>query len=96
MQRHEIPADVKGREKIIGGILDIYQGMWLGGPLLVAAGILLSLYNAIGLGAIILALPVGLIGVPFAFYKKEELTLFEYLKLQYEFKKRKKILIKED
>ena len=44
--------------------------------------------------ALIIALPCGLgIGIPFAFYKKEGLSLMEYLILKRGFKKKSKHLV---
>lgn len=93
--RHELPADVKGREKIIGGLLDIVQGMWLIGFLILGVGVFLIFYPVLNLFAVIFGLPIALMGIPLAFYKKEELTLFNYLLLKYQFKHKQKILIKD-
>lgn len=92
--RHQVPADVRGKEKIIAGLLDIYQTLWIVCPLIIGAVVLLALFKILGLFSFVIVIPIWVSGIPFALYKKEELSLFEYLKLKYQAKKKVSILIK--
>lgn len=92
MRSYFVPPDIAEKEKVIGGLLDITQFFWLLsgvglGALLFFATFTISLGLATFLG--ILALPIG---IPFAFYKKQDLPLYEYLKLKRAFKKKTKKL----
>ena len=85
MGNYTVPPDTK-EKKIVGGLLYLSQAFYsslahywdslhspirvIGGAFLIVIGIILA----------------GGIGVPFAFYKKEELTLFQYLRLKHKFK----------
>lgn len=95
MHRHALPSDTKGAEKIIGGILDLYQGLWIGIPLVLGMGTIITFYQVLGVFIAVLMVPICFVGVPFAFFKKEDLTLFQYLRLYYQSKKKKLILTKE-
>ena len=93
MASYLVPPDMKEREKIVGGVLTMAQFAWLIGGLVIIGLIVLSLYSLMGLFSLIIGVPIGLgFGLPFAFYKKEELTLFRYLYLKSKFKKKKKEL----
>ncbi|MBQ3420511.1 MAG: PrgI family protein [Romboutsia sp.] len=71
---HNVPADVREKEKIVGGLLTIGQFAW------VLAGFLLGLASLAGTflltKSLWLSIPVGamfsLTGLPFAFFKKME------------------------
>lgn len=93
MRQYLVPPDMKEKEKIVGGILTITQFGWLAIGVVIAAIIFVLFFNTLNLWGLIIAVPIGLaIGLPFAFYKKKELTLFQYLKLQHEFNKKQKQL----
>lgn len=93
MAQYIVPPDMKEKEKIVGGVLNINQFAWLGLGLLIAGLIFIMLFNAMNLFGLIIAVPLGsAVGLPFAFYKKEELTLFRYLYLKLKFKKKVKAL----
>lgn len=86
-----VPPDMKEKEKIVGGILTISQFGWLMLGLALAGFIFIILYELFAIYSLIVAVPTGLaLGLPFAFYKKEELTLFQYLRLKSVFKKKPK------
>lgn len=78
---------MKEKEKVIGGVLNINQFFWILGGLLLGAGVLAMGFQIVGgVFAAILAVPVCLSGVPFAVYKKNGLTLFQYLSYKRKFK----------
>jgi hypothetical protein len=93
MQQYIVPPDMKEKEKIVGGVLTIYQFAWLGLGLLIAGLIFITLFSAMNLYGLIIAVPIGsAVGLPFAFYEKEELTLFRYIYLKLKFRKKTKAL----
>lgn len=92
--KYKVPADMNIKEKIIGGVLTINQFGWLMLGLLIGGGVFACIFKLLGgVPAIICGLLVAPIGVPFAFCKKKELTLFRYLYLKREFKKKRKKII---
>jgi len=93
MATYIVPPDMKEKEKIVGGVLMISQFAWLMLGLLIAGIIFILLFSLMGIYSLIIAFPIGLsIGLPFAFYKKNELTLFQYLTLKSKFEKKRKAL----
>jgi hypothetical protein len=92
---YRMSADTSEKEKVIGGILTAAQGGWLalGGGII--AIILVTLAQIIPAAvALVIALPPGLlVGLSFAFYKKEGLTLFQYITLNHKFKSKSKIML---
>lgn len=90
MSSYTVPPDTREKEKIVGGLLYLSQAFWLLLGFVIGGSVFILLYNLIG-GAFSFGLGViiaGAIGVPFAFYKKEDLTLFQYLRLKRAFKKK--------
>ena len=79
---YTVPADVREREKIIGGILSMAQFVW------VIAGFLVGLASLSGVYLLtrtfVLAAPIGIMfacsGLPFAFYKKNGVEWPVYIK----------------
>ena len=96
-QLYHVSADTSEKEKIVGGILTMAQGLWLAGGFLIFGLIFLLLQNFLPLPfAVAFALVPGLgFGLPFAFYKKEGLPLFTYLSLKHRFDKKSKYLIND-
>jgi len=92
---YRIPPDTSEQEKAIGGILTFIQFFWLlGGAVLgVMTYLLMYLIFRSHFIGIFFALIVASSGLPFAFYKKKEMTLFEYLKKKSKFKKKSKKLV---
>lgn len=89
--RYLVPPDMSEKEKIVGGLLTINQLFWIVLFGLMGMGMFFATVNL--LGAIfsgILALPFFAVGVLFALYKKENLTLFRYLYLKRSHKKKQK------
>ena len=86
---YKVSADTSEKEKIIGGILTIYQGGWIVLGILIA-GCLFFLLNLLlpPVAALILAvIPGGTFAVVFAFHKKEGLPFATCLMYQHAFKK---------
>lgn len=90
---HPMPPDTQEKEKIIGGILTLPQGAWIGLPTVGFAGISLSLMGVLG-KLIFVLVPVGFgLGCLFAFKKKLGYSLFKYMGLKRKFNKKEKSLI---
>lgn len=93
MKKYYIPADMSEKEKIIGGVLTIIQLFWLLVGLVIGAGVFLLTYNFIGpILGLVLAVIFTAIGLPFAFYTKQDLTFFQFLTLKIKRKKELKEL----
>lgn len=82
------------KEKIIGGILNLNQFFWVLGGLVLGASVFALVFSLTKIAG--LSLFVGAVfclsGTPFALYKKNGLTLFEYLTRKRKFKKKVKHL----
>lgn len=91
---YRLTADMSEKEKVIGGILTLGQGMWLVAGLLIAAGVFMLLVGVMPKGAALFIglIPGAAVAVPFAFYEPGGLKLSEYLKLRVKFKKKTKFL----
>lgn len=78
---YKIPADTKEKEKIIGGLLTLVQFLWLLGGFII--GLVMFVITWLITGSLFLGLSLMLAGIglgaPFAFYKKKDLTFFQYL-----------------
>lgn len=86
---YKVPPNMRIKEKIIGGILNINQFAWLAGGLLLGGVAFISLFPLIGaIPSVIVAILIIPVGTPFAFYKKNELTLFQYITLKRKFNKK--------
>lgn len=87
MRKYYIPPTIKEKEKIIGGILTLGQFAFL------IVGLIIGLALAIFIFAITKSIEMAVIlfitglstGVPFAFYKKNGLTLVQYIKYKKKF-----------
>ena len=73
-RNYEIPPDTSEKEKAIGGILTFGQFGWLIGGVVIALLVFVVIYliTRVEVVSIIFA-------IPFAFYKKYEMTLLKYL-----------------
>lgn len=92
---YKVSADTSEKEKIIGGILTIYQGGWIVLGLFISGGIFF-LVNMLFLPifSLFIAIPPGVaFAVVFAFYKKEQLSFATYLLYRYAFRRKTKRLI---
>lgn len=92
---HNVPADTREKEKIIGGLLTIGQFIWILGGFLLGLASLAGVYLLTG--TFVIAAPVGIMftcsGLPFAFYKKNGVPLPVYLVRKSKFKKKNHKLI---
>lgn len=92
MKNYSIPPDMNEKEKVIGGVLDFTQFFWIVGGALIGAVVFVILFPLLDKFALIFGIIFGLTGVPFALFKKEGLSLFEYYKRKREFDKKTKHL----
>ena len=92
---YRISADTSEKEKAVGGILTFGQAGWLDLGLIVFAAVFIGLSRVIpAVLAGIIALAPGLgIALPFAFFKKGELTLTQYLKWRFLFQRKNRYMI---
>jgi hypothetical protein len=78
---YNVPADVREKEKIIGGLLTLGQFLWIAGGFLLGLAALAGIYMTTK--TFVLAVPVGIMfattGLPFAFYKKNGVELPVYI-----------------
>lgn len=90
-----IPPDTNEKEKAIGGVLTFGQAGWLAGGLVIglALGALAYTITKSIPVTVIFALPGIALCLPFAFYKKKNMTLFTYLKRKKKFNQKEKHLI---
>lgn len=92
---YNVPADVREKEKIIGGLLTIGQFCWIVGGFVLGLASLAGIYLITK--SFILAGPIGIMfacsGLPFAFYKKNGVDLPVYLVRKARFKKKNHKLI---
>lgn len=94
MRKYNLPVSLTEKEKVIGGILNINQFAWIISGIVLGLAVFIISYFVINLFvAIILGLGYGVTGFPFAFYKKNGLTLFEYLSRKRKFNKKSKRLM---
>lgn len=93
MRVYQVPPDMNEKEKIIGGLLNLNQFFWvLGGLILGAVVLALSFQVVGGMFALILGVLFCFTGLPFALYKKNGLTLYQYITYKQKFKKKVKKL----
>lgn len=92
---YDIPPNTKEEEKAIGGVITFIQFFWLLGSIVLGLCVYLLFYIFIKMPVVcaIPAIIVAMVGIPFAFVKKKEMTLFTYLKRKIKFKKKNKKLI---
>lgn len=93
MRTYKIPPNTAEKEKIIGGLLNLNQLFWILGGLGLGALAFTLLFDVIGgIPALVIGVLFVPLGMPFAFYKKNELTLFRYLVYRHQFKKKEHYL----
>lgn len=90
-----MPADLKHKEKTIGGIITIEELFWLimGGTVGIAIGFVFGMIITKVVGLVVGFLGLFL-GVPFAFWHPYKMNLPDYLISRAKFKKKKKYLTK--
>lgn len=92
---YQVPPSTAEKEKAVGGVLTFAQFGWLIVGLVICLIVFAITYvftndKIIG---IVFGAPFLLVGVPFAFYRKYEMSFFKYLKLNRIFKSKTKQLI---
>lgn len=93
MKMYTVPPNMNEKEKVIGGVLDINQFFWILGGMGVSATVFAMTFGIFGgTASLIISAPLLLLGTPFAFYKKNGLTLFQFLSRKRKFKKKVKKL----
>lgn len=96
MKIYYVPPDMSEKEKIIGGVFTMEQFLWLLAGGIIGVLVFITTFNALGkVLSVIISLPFLLLGVPFAFYKVNNLPLFEYLKRKRIFNSKNKYLVNE-
>ncbi len=92
---YRLSADTSEKEKAVGGILTFAQAGWVVLGLVVFAGAFTFLARIMDpSSALILAIiPGAALAVPFAFWKRDGLTLTQYLIWDVKFHLRKKHLV---
>ena len=93
--QYELPKEERGREKIIGGILDMVQTGWILLGILIGGGIAILTYPIFGGFGLFLGIAIAPIGTPMAFIKIKGFTLTSYLLNKKKFEKKEKVLIKK-
>lgn len=92
MKSYTVPPNMNEKEKVVGGILNINQLIWLLAGAGIGVAMFLLTYSFLGKASLFVGIIFSLTGTPFAFLKVQELTLFEYLKRKQNFKKKIKEL----
>lgn len=92
---YDIPPNTNEEEKAIGGVLTFIQFFWLLGGAVFGIAIYMIIFSITRIQtiSILLAIPSALSGLPFAFVKKHEMSLFTYFKRKKKFDKKTKQLI---
>lgn len=79
---HSMPPDTREREKIVGGILDFVQLIWVVIGLVICAVITMTFYRALSWFALVFGLPFVIGGLILALGKKDSLPLPKYIRLK--------------
>lgn len=89
MAVYQVPPDMKEKEKIIGGLLNINQLLWLIAGFAIGATVFVMLFSFIGgIPALVIGGVFSLTTTPFIFVKKQDLTLFQYYRYKFAFKRK--------
>lgn len=86
MRSYLIPPDTNEKEKIVGGILNLNQFLWLVGGFVLGLATFALMFPFFGVGALIFPIIWTGAALPFAVYKPKGLTLFQLLLLKKRFK----------
>ena len=92
MRSYFVPPNTNEKEKVIGGILNINQFFWVLAGFLLGGLVIVFTHKILGQFSIFLGLIFASTSLPFVLYKKNDLTLFQYLTLNQKFKKKVKKL----
>lgn len=92
MRQYPVPITIEEKERVIGGILTFGEFGYLVGGGLIGLVVFIALSPISKIIGVIFGVIVGLIGVPFAFYRPHGYTLVKYWKYKKEFNKKNKKL----
>lgn len=92
MRSYIVPPNTNEKEKVIGGVLNINQFFWVLAGLLIGGLVIILTHKILGQFSIVLGLVFASSGLPFVLYKKNDLTLFQYITLKRKFDKKVKKL----
>lgn len=95
MGMYQIPPDTKEKEKVIGGMFNLVQFLWLLGGLGIGLVLFLTfsgITGSLGVGLFFALIGIG-VSLPFAFYKKRDLSFFQYLKFKHKLKNKNVYLV---
>ena len=92
---YRISADTSEKEKAVGGILTFGQAGWLVLGLIIFGVVFIGLSRLIpaALAGIIALIPGLGVALPFAFFKKGELTLTQYLMWRFKFERKNRYMV---
>lgn len=91
---YEVPPNINEKEKIFGGYFNINQVGWFILGLIIGVILFLSTANLLGKVLSAFCFVIGAASsLPFVFYKKHGLTLFQLIVLRKRFKKQQKIYL---
>lgn len=92
---YKVSADTSEKEKIIGGVLTLEQGIYLAVGGLMSTGFFLSLMKVMPamVALFVATVPGAVFGLAFAFYQVEQLPLMSYLIYKRKFSKKSDYLI---
>lgn len=95
MAIYHIPPDMKEKERIIGNVLTLNQFFWLLGGFgigMVGFVFTFTLFHSLPVSIFMLIVGMGL-SLPFVFYKRGDLTLYQYITRRHRFLKKNHHLI---
>lgn len=92
---YKVSADTSEKEKIIGGVLTMEQGIFLVSGALLSTVIFLNLMNIMpaSVAFVVAIIPGAMFGLSFAFYQVEQLSFLAYLIFKWKFEKKTDYLI---
>ena len=92
-QTYKMPPDTNEEEKIVGGYIDKFQLIWLVVGAGIGAILTIIFFKIVGAGALFLLFPPLIAGCVFAFYKRDGIPLFTWLRLSKRYKKSTKMYV---
>lgn len=93
MRNYYIPPEADEKEKIIGGIMTNGQLIIVVAGALLGAGFVGLTFNFIGAFSLVPGILLASISVPFAFYKKDGLSLITIIRRRRKFNAKSKFLV---
>ena len=90
---YSMPPDTREKEKVVGGILDIRQLVWIIIGFVLYAVFCLTTFRILRVFSFVLGIPFLIAGVVFAIKKVGEYSLAKYLRYRFMFKRKIKYYI---